>query len=140
MGQSNTTKAQRIAQAASDCEQRRTGRAPESVTAVLSDDTLVITLHGALSPAEQALARTPTGAAQVQEFHRQLFATGSDLMRREIKKITGVEVKEAAVEVEPAAGVVLQVFTTGTMVQVFRLAHGLPAESWGGAVGGVESR
>ena len=135
MNLSKTTKAQRIAQAAGTCEQRRTGRAPESVTVVLSDDTLVITLHGALSPAEQALAKTPAGAAQVQEFHRQLFATGSDPLRREIKEITGVEVKEATAEVEPTTGAVLQVFTTGTMVQVFRLARGLPAESWGG-IGG----
>jgi uncharacterized protein YbcI len=136
MDKSNETKAHRIAQAASTCEQRRTGRAPESVNVVLSDDTLVITLHGALSPAEQALARTPAGAARVQEFHRQLFATGSDPLRREIKRITGVEVQEAAAEVEPATGTVLQVFTTGTVVQVFRLARGLAAESWGG---GVES-
>src|SRR5947209_1033181 len=100
MNLSKTTKAQRIAQAAGTCEQRRTGRAPESVTVVLSDDTLVITLHGALSPAEQALAKTPAGAAQVQEFHRQLFATGSDPLRQEIKKITGVEVKEATAEID----------------------------------------
>src|SRR5436309_101990 len=138
MDQCNTTKARQIAQAASTCEQRRTGRAPDSVTVVLSDDTLVITLHGALSPAEQALAKTPAGAAQVQEFHRQLFASGSDPLRREIKQITGVEVKEAAAEVEPATGVVLQVFTTGTVVQVFRLARGLAAESWAG--GGAGSR
>ena len=53
---------------------RRTGHVPKSVTVVLSESTLVITLHGALSPAEKALAKSPAGAAQVQEFHRQLFA------------------------------------------------------------------
>ena len=50
-----------------------------SVTVVLSEDTLVITLHGALSPAEKALAQSPAGAAQVQEFHRQLFANSADV-------------------------------------------------------------
>src|SRR5579871_5780212 len=139
MDQPETTKAQRIARAASDCEQRRTGRTPESVAVVLCDDTLVITLYGALSPAERALARTPAGAARGQEFHRQLFATGSGPLRREIQDITGVDVKEAAAEVEPATGAVLQVFTTGTVVQVFRLARGLPAESWGDAGGGAVS-
>jgi len=56
------------AQAAIAFEQRRTGRphAPSSVTVVLSEGTLVITLHEALSPAEKELARTPAGAAQVQ--------------------------------------------------------------------------
>ena len=51
---------------------------------VLSDSTLVVTLHGALSPAEKALAQSPAGAAQGQEFHRQLFASSSDALRQEI--------------------------------------------------------
>ncbi len=40
-----STMAQQIAQAASAFEQRRTGHAPKSVTVVLNEDTLVITLH-----------------------------------------------------------------------------------------------
>ena len=83
---------QQVAQAASAFQRQRTGHVPQSVTAVLSEDTLVITLHGALSPAEEALAETPGGAVQVQEFHRQLFANSSDELRQEIKRITGVAV------------------------------------------------
>jgi uncharacterized protein YbcI len=132
MGQSNnSTVAQQIARAASAFEERRTGHAPESVNVVLSEDTLVITVHGVLSPAEKALAKTPAGAAQVQEFHRQLFAACSDSLTREIHRITGVEVREATAEVETNGGVVLQVFATGTVVQVFRLARDVPADSWG---------
>jgi len=52
-------------------EQERTGHRPKSVTVVLSDDALVITLHGALSEAEKALAKDPNGAAKVQEFHQE---------------------------------------------------------------------
>jgi uncharacterized protein YbcI len=70
--------AQQIAQAASASEQRRSGHTPRAVSVVLSEETLVITLHGALTPAEKALARTAAGAAQVQEFHRQLFVTSSE--------------------------------------------------------------
>jgi hypothetical protein len=66
--------AQQIAQAAIAFQQKRTGHTPQSVAVVLSGDTLLITLHGALSPAEKALAQNPEGAAQVQEFHRQLPA------------------------------------------------------------------
>lgn len=124
--------AQQIAQAASAFEQRRTGHVPESVAVILSENTLVITLHGALSPAEKALAKSAAGAAQVQEFHRQLFIDSADSLREEIKRITGVEVREATAEVEPASGTVVQVFTTGTVVQVFLLASGLPAGSWSG--------
>jgi uncharacterized protein YbcI len=117
-----TSMANQIAQAASEFEQQRTGQAPQSVTAVLSDDTLVITVHGALSRAERGLARSAAGAAQVQEFHRQLFLSSCGPLRQAIKRITGVAVREAAAQVEPASGTVVQVFSTGTLVQVFLLA------------------
>ena len=68
--ESNSTVGQQIAEAAIAFEQLRTGNhAAKSVTVVLSGGTLVITLHDALSPAEKALAQSPAGAAQVQEFH-----------------------------------------------------------------------
>jgi uncharacterized protein YbcI len=128
----DSTVAHRIAQVASAFEQRRSGRVPKSVTVVLSENTLVITLHGTLTPAEKALAMSPEGAAQVQEFHRQLFDNTADALRQEIKRITGVEVREAAAEVEPHTGTVVKVFTTGTVVQVFLLASDVPADSWSG--------
>jgi len=124
------TKAQQVAKAASEFEKLRTGHPPKSVTVVFSEETLVITLHGVLSPAERALAKTAAGAQQLQEFHRQLFANSSEPLRQEIKRITGVEVREATAEVETTTGTVVQVFTTGTMVQVFLLAHGVPTEYW----------
>ena len=132
MNQSATTTAQQIGRAALAFQQVRTGHVPRSVAVVLGEDTLVITLHGALSPAERALAKTPAGAAQVQAFHRELFNNSSEALRQEIKRITGVEVHEAAVQVEPASGTMIQVFTTGTMVQVFLLAQSVPADSWRG--------
>jgi uncharacterized protein YbcI len=122
--------AQQIAQAASAFEEKRTGRAPDAVSVVLSESTVVITLHGALSPAERALATTPEGAAQVQQFHRELFVSASDALRDEIKRITGVAVREATAEVEPATGTVVGVFTSGTTVQVFLLAQSVPSGSW----------
>jgi uncharacterized protein YbcI len=132
LNQSDPAVAQEIARVACAFEQRLTGRAPRAVAVVLSGETLVVTLHGALSPAERALARSPAGAAQVQEFHRQLFASTADWLRREVKRITGVEVREAAAEVEPATGAVVQAFTTGTVVQVFLLAGSVPADTWSG--------
>ena len=65
MEQPTLTMAQQVAQAASAFQQQRTGHAPKAVTVVLSDNTLVITLHGVLSPAEEALAKSPAGTAQV---------------------------------------------------------------------------
>jgi len=126
------TIARQVAQVVSDFQRQRTGHAPSSVTVVLSENTLLVTLHGALSPAEQDLAKSPAGAAQVQEFHRQLFADSCEPLRREIRKITGVKVREATAEVEPTTGAVVQVFSTGTVVQVFLLAHNVPADTWSG--------
>lgn len=125
--------AEQIAQVASAFERERTGMTPRSVSVVQSDGTLVITLHGALSPAERALAQTPAGAAQVQEYHRRLFTNASEKLRQEIKRITGVEVREAAAEIESTTGTVVAVFTTGTVVQVYLLDHGVAAEQWNGA-------
>ncbi len=113
--------AQQLAGVATALQQQRTGLAPKAVTAILSEDTLVVTLHDALTPAEKALARTPEGAAQVQEFHRQLFFSSSESMRQEIKRITGREVREATAEIETATGAVVHAFTTGAMVQMFLL-------------------
>jgi uncharacterized protein YbcI len=127
MNSTNSHIAQQLAHVASVLQQQRTGLAPKAVTAVLSDDMLVVTLHDALTPAERALARTPQGAAQVQEFHRQLFSSESESMRQEIKTMTGREVREAIAEIESGTGSVVHAFTTGTMVQMFLLTpEGVP--------------
>ncbi len=117
----NSKIAAQLAEVASRLQEQRTGHAPKAVTVVLSEDTLVVTMHEALTPAEKALVQSPAGAAKVQEFHRQLFSTSSGTLRQEIARITGRVVREAAAEVEPATGAVLHAFTTGTMVQIFLL-------------------
>jgi uncharacterized protein YbcI len=129
-GKSDPAVAREIARVARAFEEKLTGRAPQAVTVVLTGETLVITLHGALSPAERALAQTPAGAAEVQEFHRELFASSFDDLRQELKRITGVDVREAAAEVEPATGTVVRAFTNGTVVQVFLLADSVPTDVW----------
>jgi uncharacterized protein YbcI len=122
--------ARQVAQAVMAFQQKTTGHAPKAVTVVLSQDTLVVTLHEALSPAEKDMAKSQAGAAKVQEFHRQLFVNSSQSLREEITRITGVEVREAVAEVEPTTGAVMCAFASGTMVQVFQLAQNVPDGSW----------
>lgn len=110
MYKSISTVAQQLAQAATDFARNTTGQVPGSVAVGLSENTLVITLHGALSPAEKAPARSPTGAVHVQEVHRQLFANACDPLRQAINRTTGLEVRGAIAEVEPATDTVVQVF------------------------------
>lgn len=130
---SDSAMAQQIAQVAIEFERNRTGHAPTSVTVVMSDNTLMITLHGALSPAERILASSAAGAAKLQHFHRQLYANAAAPLREEIKRITGVEVRESVAEIEPSTGTIVQAFTTGTVVQVFLLACAVPTEVWSGS-------
>jgi uncharacterized protein YbcI len=130
LDQPTSRKAEQIAAVAKSFEQERTGHRPKSVTVVLSDDALVITLHGALSEAEKALARDPNGAAKVQEFHQQLFASAAGTLRTEIERIIGVKVREATAEIEPSTGTVVRAFASGTVVQVFLLAGSVDTDVW----------
>jgi uncharacterized protein YbcI len=129
MDETQLTMAQKVARVAGVFHHQKTGHAPKAVTVVLSGDTLVSTLHDALTPAEHALARSPEGAAQVQEFHRRLFANSADSFRQEIRKITGMEVREAAAEVDTTTGTVVHAFTNGTRVQVVLLARPTPEDA-----------
>jgi uncharacterized protein YbcI len=115
-----------LAQIALTMQSERTGHSPKAVTVVASDDTVVLTLYEALTPAEKILARTETGAAKVEQYHRALFAVSCDELRREIQRLTGRRVREAAVVVEPATGAIVHAFTSGTVVQIFQLEpHGV---------------
>jgi uncharacterized protein YbcI len=130
MHQPSRSMAEQIAQVVTAFQQETTGIEPTSVSVVLGQDTIVVTIHGTLSPAERALSVSPEGAAKVEDFHRQLFLSASESLREKIKRITGMEVREARAEVEPASGTVIQVFTSGTMVQVFLLSGNVPSGSF----------
>lgn len=122
------TIAQQLANAARDFQTKQTGRAPSNVTVAVSEDTLVFTLHEVLSPVEQALAKSAEGAANLREYHKQLFGNSADSLRKEIERITGRKVREAAAEIDPGTGSVTHVFTTGTTVQVFLMDGAVPSQ------------
>lgn len=72
------TVAQQIAEAARTFEERLTGRVPGSVAVVLSEETLVITLHGALWAVElagQKPGRSRRGPGLPPAAIRQLVRT-----------------------------------------------------------------
>ena len=81
MNKLDPTMAEKVAEAISVFQEKRTGYPPKAVTVVLSDDTLVVTLHEALSPAEKALVVELEGqtkanaeiAAQLDQFERHFF-------------------------------------------------------------------
>lgn len=125
----DSTMARQVALAVSQFQQTCTCFALKSVAVVSSEDPLVVTLHGALSPAERVAGQSPAGAAQMQEFHRQLFGDACEPLQREIGGITGVEVREATAELETM---------TGTLVQGFLLARAVSDMIWSGQLANVE--
>src|SRR5688572_17716912 len=134
MDKTELTVIQQLAQAARTFQMQQTGRAPSDVTVIMEKDTLIVTLHEALSPAEQALARSPEGAANLREFHQELFRNSVGSLQKEIEKITGRKVREAAAEIDPGTGSVIHAFTTGTTVQVFLLTDSMLSEGCAHAI------
>ncbi len=120
-------RARQIARAASAFQREAAGRPPESVAVALAGETLVVTLRGTLSPAEQALARTQAGAALLQDFYRGVFASAGGPLRQEVARVTGADVRETTAEVQAASG---------TLVLVFALAASVPPEAWSGPAPG----
>jgi uncharacterized protein YbcI len=132
MTQLETSIAKQVAQAAAVCHRDRTGHAPESVAVVLNGDTVVVTLHGALTLAEQTLAKSEEGAAKIQEFHRRLFASSLEPLATRIREIVGSDVVEAVTEINGKVETHEVVFATGTIVQVLRLSGPVAAGAWSG--------
>ena len=129
MSASTATVSQQLAEMALAMQASRTGHTPKAVTVVASDETIVVTLHEALTPAEKILARSERGASQVENYHRALFAVSCDELRAEIQRLTGRKVREAAVVVEPATGAIVHAFTSSTVVQIFQLEpHGIATQ------------
>ena len=127
MHQSQGNIGRTIAQAVRAFETRRTKHGRKWVAVFLNEDTIVIALYGSLTAAEHALARSPAGATQVREYHRQLFVNASAPLLRKIKRITGMGVCDTTAEIEPSTNSVVQFFTTDTVGKDFPLAPGTPA-------------
>jgi uncharacterized protein YbcI len=121
MDHSQGTIGRKIARAARVFEKRRTKHGREWVAIFMNEDTIVIALHSSLTAVEKAVAQSQAGAAQVREFHRQLFGNISATLLRKIKSITGMEVRDTSAEIEPTTGSVVQVFTTDTLGEEFLL-------------------
>ena len=79
------------------------------------------------------MPRPRRGPLKCRAFTASCSTTPPTALRQEIKRITGVEVREAKAEIETKTGTVVQVFSTGTVVQVFLLAGGITADTWNGS-------
>lgn len=110
-----------LAEIASSIQQQRTGHPPTKVDVAFAGDALVVVLQDALTTAEKQLAKDPQAANQLQAFHRELFLSSSNTMKREVAKITGRTVRESVSELETGSEALVYAPVTGVMIQVYIL-------------------
>ena len=55
-------------------------------------------------PAEERLAQTPDGRAQLRQIHQALFAAGRELLQKQLDEILGGQICEISTNLEPLAG------------------------------------
>ncbi len=113
---SQMTVGQRIAMVIRDFEQRRLGKGREWVAVFMNEETVVIALHRALSLEENTLAGNPAGCALVSKSQRRLYADAALLQK--VQSITGMEVLDTTVELEPRSGGLALLFTTNAVGRI----------------------
>jgi uncharacterized protein YbcI len=119
--------ARRVAHAVGGFEHRLLGRVPSSVTVVVKDDSMVLTVCETFSPMERRLARTDEGRERLRAFHRFLFSATRDAFREHVREHTGIDLCGALAHVDADAGSIFKTFTTGADIECFLLGDALPA-------------
>jgi len=133
MDNSNSVMARQVALAACDFERRRTGNSPKSVTVVLGEHTVVITCTVPCRRPRELWRKSPQVPLKCRSFTANCSTTPPIRCGRRSDEVTGADVREAAVEVEPTTGSVVKAFASGTVVEVFLLADSVTAGTWSGS-------
>jgi uncharacterized protein YbcI len=55
-------------------------------------------------PAEERLAQTQEGQAQLKQMHQSLFTAGQDILKTQLEDIVGGTIYEMATDLEPLSG------------------------------------
>jgi uncharacterized protein YbcI len=73
-------------------EQESRGRGPTDIRAYLHGDFIVVRLQGLLTPAEQQLAKSPSGKGRdlLKQVRTHLIETAKPLLEGMVREITGV--------------------------------------------------
>lgn len=129
MTYSSLTITAKVAHTVHDFQRQRTGYTPKSVTVVLSDGMMVITLLEALTPAETILCQTEKGTVRLRDFHAELVRDSLGLLGAEIERISGIPLQEVVVDIDSITGDIIHIYATGTPLQVFKLAGDLSVET-----------
>ena len=55
-------------------------------------------------PAEERLAQTQEGQAQLKQMHQALFTAGQDILKKQLEDILGRKINEMVTDLEPLSG------------------------------------
>ena len=55
-------------------------------------------------PAEERLAQTKEGRAQLRQMHQALFTAGHDILKKQLEEILGGKIYEMVTDIEPLSG------------------------------------
>ena len=55
-------------------------------------------------PAEERLAQTQEGQAQLRQMHQALFTAGQDILKKQLEEILGRKINEMVTDLEPLSG------------------------------------
>ena len=55
-------------------------------------------------PAEERLAQTQEGQAQLRQMHQSLFTAGQDILKKQLEEILGRKIYEMVTDLEPLSG------------------------------------
>lgn len=95
---------QQIAAAVSDFQRTQMAVSCESVAVDFHDETLVVTLRGATSPAERDYARNREARELLEKFYHQLFEVIKPILEARIQEITRRQVQRSRLDIDPESG------------------------------------
>ena len=87
------------------------GRGPREAKAYIVYDMILVRLKGALIPAEQQLARNPTGTALIKEMRAQLVESSRSILEDMVHQITSCKMVSLHTDISTRTGEGVFVFT-----------------------------
>lgn len=87
------------------------GRGPKEARSYIIDDLIVVRLKGVLTPAEQQLAKSPSGVELVKKMRSALIESAREELYRAVGLAAGVKVLDILTDINTASGERLLVFT-----------------------------
>jgi uncharacterized protein YbcI len=87
------------------------GRGPVVTKTYIIDDLILVRLKGVLTPAEQQLAKNPTGTDLIKKVRANLLEQGRSLLVETIEKIVPVKVASLHTDISTKTGERVIIFT-----------------------------